>query len=400
MSLKELNEKRNTLAGQMRHLHETIGDNEWTVDQRTQWDNMKKELDSLDGKIERENELRQFDQQFVEAQEPPQEKRSEANPELEHRTVFDRFMRQGAAELTSEQRKVLNEMRAQSVGANEQGGYTVPKEFQARIVEQMKAYGGLASVSRIITTSDGRLIEWLMADATAEVGELVGENQAVSEEDTGFGIATLGARKLSSKLIRVSNELLQDSAIDIEGYLAARIAERIGRAEAKYLIQGTGTGTPAQPKGLEVSVTGKTATTTADKVSWQDINALIHSIDPAYRGAGNTRLLFNDNTFRVLKELEDAQKRPLWLPSIAGVAPSTILGYQYVIDQGVADIGKDKKFLYFGDFNRFIVRRVSYMTLKRLAERYAEFDQTGFLAFHRFDCALEDTSAIKALIGK
>ena len=40
------------------------------------------------------------------------------------------------------------------------------------------------------------------------------------------------------------------------------------------------------------------------------------------------------------------------------------------------------------------------MTLKRLVERYAEFDQTGFLAFHRFDCVLEDTGAIKALVGK
>lgn len=399
MSLKELNEKRNTLAGQMRNLHETIGDNEWTVDQRTQWDNMKKELDNLDGKIERENELRQFDQQFVENQTPPQEQR-QVDPQLEPRSVFDEFMRRGAQDFSAEQRKVLAEMRVQSVGSNEQGGYTVPKEFQARIVAQMQAYGGLANISRILTTSDGRTIEWLTADSTSEVGELVGENQAATEADTAFGIANLGAKKLSSKVIRVSNELLQDSAIDIEGYLADRIAERIGRAEAKFLVQGTGAGSPQQPKGLEVSVTGTTTATTVGKVDWKDINALIHAIDPAYRGAGNTRLLFNDNTFRVLKELEDAQKRPLWLPSIAGVAPSTILGYQYAIDQGVADIGTGKKFLYFGDFNRFIVRRVSYMTLKRLVERYAEFDQVGFLAFHRFDCALEDASAIKALVGK
>lgn len=309
-------------------------------------------------------------------------------------------MRRGAQDFSPEQRKILAEMRVQSVGSNEQGGYTVPKEFQARIVAQMQAYGGLANISRILTTSDGRTIEWLTADSTSEVGELVGENQAATEADTAFGIANLGAKKLSSKVIRVSNELLQDSAIDIEGYLAERIAERIGRAEAKFLVQGTGAGSPQQPKGLEVSVTGTTTATTAGKVDWKDINTLIHAIDPAYRGAGNTRLLFNDNTFRVLKELEDAQKRPLWLPSIAGVAPSTILGYQYAIDQGVADIGTGKKFLYFGDFNRFIVRRVSYMTLKRLVERYAEYDQVGFLAFHRFDCALEDASAIKALVGK
>lgn len=52
-----------------------------------------------------------------------------------------------------------------------------------------------------------------------------------------FGTAILGAKKLSSKIIRVSNELLQDSGVDIEAYLAGRIAQRIGRGEAKYLVQ-------------------------------------------------------------------------------------------------------------------------------------------------------------------
>lgn len=399
MSLKDLQQKRNALAGQMRNLHETIGENEWTVDQRTQWENMKGELDKLETQIQREEDLRALDQKVVTDAEPPKEDR-QTNPELEQRFVFDAFLRNGLSELTTEQRKVLGEMRAQAVGANEKGGYTVPKEFQARIVEQMKAYGGIASVSQILNTSDGRTIEWLTADSTAEIGELIGENQAASEEDTNFGIANLGVKKLSSKIIRVSGELLNDSAIDIEGYLAQRIAERIGRAEAKYLIQGTGLGSPAQPKGLEASVTGTTQVATAGKVDWKDINALIHSIDPAYRNAAQSRLAFNDNTLKVLKEMEDAQKRPLWLPDIRGVAPATILGCQYVIDQGIKDIGAGNKFIYAGDFNRFIVRRVSYMTLKRLVERYAEFDQVGFLAFHRFDCVLEDTSAIKALVGK
>ena len=56
-----------------------------------------------------------------------------------------------------------------------------------------------------------------------------------------FGTAILGAKKLSSKIIRVSNELLQDSGVDIESYLANRIAQRIGRGERP--LRGTGTGT-------------------------------------------------------------------------------------------------------------------------------------------------------------
>lgn len=405
--LHELQEKRRNIAAQMRTLHDKIGDNAWTDEQRTEWNKMKTDLDAVDASIAREDELRSMDEKLVKEQEEAEaEKRAKKDGEKtlsadERRgQAFNAFLRNGLTNLTPEERQALNEMRAQGVGVNDHGGYTVPKEMQARIVEQMKAYGGIASVAQILTTSDGRTIEWITADGTTEEGELIGENTAATEADTLFGIANLGAKKLSSKIIRVSNELLQDSAINIESYLADRIAQRIGRAEAKYLIQGTGAGTPAQPKGLAASVTGTTQAKTAGKVDWLDVNALLHSLDPAYRNVGNSRLAFNDNTFKVLKEMVDAQNRPLWLPDVAGVAPSTILGKQYVIDQGIADIAKDAKFLYFGDFNRFVVRRVAYMTLKRLVERYAEFDQTAFLAFHRFDCVLEDTSAIKALIGK
>lgn len=405
--LHELQEKRRNIAAQMRTLHDKIGDNAWTDEQRTEWNKMKTELDGVDAVISREEELRSMDEKFVKEQEAAEaEKRAKKDGEktlsVDERLgqAFNAFLRNGLTNLTPEERQALNEMRTQGVGVNDHGGYTVPKEMQTRIVEQMKAYGGIASVEQILTTSDGRTIEWITADGTTEEGELIGENTAATEADTLFGIANLGAKKLSSKIIRVSNELLQDSAINIESYLADRIAQRIGRAEAKYLIQGTGAGTPAQPKGLAASVIGTTQAKTAGDVGWLDVNALLHSLDPAYRNVGNSRLAFNDNTFKVLKEMVDAQNRPLWLPDVAGVAPSTILGKQYVIDQGIADIAKDAKFLYFGDFNRFVVRRVAYMTLKRLVERYAEFDQTAFLAFHRFDCVLEDTSAIKALIGK
>ena len=398
--LHELQEKRRNIAAQMRQLNDEIGEKTWSDEQRTKWDSMKHELSGIESQIEREESLRSTDALFVEEQRQVEvESKPVIDVEAKRSQAFDSFLRRGLGELTQEERQIMAELRAQGAGTDNKGGYTVPKEMQARIVEQMKAYGGIASVAQILNTADGRIITWATANGTAEEGELIGENAAATEQDTEFGTAELGAKKLSSKIIRVSNELLQDSGVDIESYLSRRIAERIGRAEAKYLIQGTGVGSPAQPKGLQTSVTGTTQAAAA-AVSWQDLNALIHSVDPAYRNTGTTRLAFNDNTLKALKEMVDGQKRPLWLPDVAGVAPATILGQQYVIDQGIDDIGASKKFAYFGDFNRFIIRRVSGMTLRRLVERYAEFDQVGFLAFHRFDCVLEDTSAIKALTGK
>ncbi|HHR5992291.1 TPA: phage major capsid protein [Providencia alcalifaciens] len=402
MKLHELKQKRNTIAVDMRAIHEKVGEGVMTDEQRTEWNKAKTELENLEAQIEREEQLRSLDQEFVDDKEQEQRRNPENDPEVakvERRNLaFDRFVRSGFGELSTEERQALKELRAQGTSPDEKGGYTVPTQMLNKIIEQMKAYGGIASVAQILTTSTGQDITWSTSDGTEEEGELLGENTAASEQDVEFGTAILGAKKLSSKIIRVSNELLQDSGVNIEAYLGSRIAQRIGRGEAKYLVKGTGAGSPLQPKGLDASVTGTVDASAT--FGWKDINALEHALDPAYRNGPKFRLAFNDDTLKNLKEMEDAQKRPLWLPSIAGVAPSTILGMQYVVDQAIDKMEAGKKFIFCGDFDRFILRRVTYMTLKRLVERYAEYDQTAFLAFHRFDCVLEDTSAIKALVGK
>lgn len=407
MKLHEMKQKRNTIASDMRALHEKIGDTTWTEEQRTQWSAAKSELDALDVRIAREGELRRQDQNYVDDNEKEnrhQQDKDPANPDAKagerRAAAFDRFLRHGFSELSAEERQAVKELRAQGTSPDVKGGYTVPTQMLNKIVDSMKAYGGIASVAQILNTSTGQDITWSTSDGTAEEGELLGENTETTEEDVTFGTAVLGAKKLSSKIIKVSNELLQDSGVDIEAYLASRIGQRIGRGEAKYLVQGTGAGTPVQPKGLVASVTGTVNTASAAAFTWQEMNKLKHAIDPAYRGGPKFRWAFNDSTLQVIEEMVDDQKRPLWLPDVVGGTPATILNVPYVIDQAIDGIAAGKKFAFLGDFDRFIVRRITYMTLKRLVERYAEYDQTAFLAFHRFDCVLEDTAAIKALVGK
>ncbi len=327
MTLHELKQRRNTIAAEMRALHEKIGDSAWTEEQRTEWNKAKTELDSINEQIQREESLRNLDQQLVDNQEPEQRNQpthSETEQQERRAAAFDKFLRQGLGEMTPEERQALRELRAQGVSPDEKGGYTVPTQMLNKVVEAMKAYGGIASVAQILSTSTGQTIEWSTADGTTEEGELLGENAVASEEDTTFGTESLGAKKLSSKIIRVSNELLLDSGIDMEAYLAKRIAERLGRGEARYLVKGTGKGSPQQPKGLETSVTG--TVDAAAKFGWKDMNALKHALDPAYRNTGTFRWAFNDSTLKLITEMEDAQRRPLWLPEIAGVVPSTVLG--------------------------------------------------------------------------
>lgn len=397
--LHELKEKRNTIAMQMRNMHEKAGDNPWTDEQRSEWKKAKGELDAVDEQIQREEQLRSLDDTHARNNAPEKPQAQEPGSLDEQRSAaFGKFLRSGREGLSAEERKLLAEMRAQGTSTGEAGGYTVPTTMLNRVSESMKACGGLAAICQIMTTEGGVAISWPTSDGTAEEGELIGENTATGEDDIEFGSASLGAKKLSSKVIRVSNELLSDSGIDIEAFISNRIAMRLWRGESKYLVQGTGLG--LQPKGLNTSVTGTVAASGAAAFTWKDFNALKHAVDPAYRAMPGFRIAFNDNTLKLASDMEDAQGRPLWLPAVAGLAPATILGMQYAIDQSIADIAAGKKFAFAGDFNRFIIRRIKYMVLRRLVERYAEYDQTGFLAFHRFDCVLEDTAAIKALTGK
>jgi len=406
MTLNELKQKAAQLATEMRSLHESVADGQaMTGEQRAKWEEMRSAHAVLTDKIQREQVLRDNDQSFVERSQTELDAERRANngelsQDEQRAAAFDAFVRRGLGDLTPEERSVLNEMRAQSSSQGDKGGYTVPTTLLNKVFEKMKAYGGIASVAQLLLTDSGGAIEWSTSDGTEEIGELLGENGQASEGDVSFGTASLGAHKLSSKVIRAPNELLADSGINMDEFLSGRIASRLGRGEAFYLVKGSGAGSPAQPLGLEASTSvGKIAASAAD-FTWQEINGLIHSIDPAYRAAPQFRLAFNDNTLQRIEEMVDGNNRPLWLPGIDAERPATILKQRYVVDQAIDNIGAGKKFMFGGDFAQFIVRRVRYMVLKRLVERYAEFDQTGFLAFHRFGCVLQDVAAVKALQGK
>lgn len=401
--LHELYAKRNSIATSMRQLNEKIGDKTWTPEQRSEWDQHKANFDEVDQQIKREEQLRDVENRHFEDNEQRgnggREQNQDADPESQseasYRSAFGRFLRSGQSDLTPEERSIFKEYRAQSSTTPGKGGETIPKEFRGLIVDKMRAYGGIANICQVLETDKGNVMEWVVTDGTNDLGDLLGENDDAGESDVSFSMGSLGAKKLTSKIIRVPNELLQDNSVNMEAYLAQRIASRIGRKEAQLIVQGTGVGSPIQNKGLVASTTLSQAAAANNGITAQDFLNLKHKVDPAYRMGA--RFAFNDTTLLLLKSLKDAQGRPLWMPSIAGVSPSTIDGDQFTIDQAIASVGAGAVSAFYGDFSRFVLRRVRYMQLKRLVERFAEYDQTAFLAFHRFDTVLEDTSAIAKL---
>jgi HK97 family phage major capsid protein len=326
---------------------------------------------------------------------PTQEDRA-----AEYGSAFDTYMRRGIGEMSGEQRTLLQqgfvESRAIGEGTGAAGGYTVPVEFQARLVETMKAYGGILAVADVITTADGAPIQWATNNDTANIGALLSENTQVSEQDFTFGTATLGAYMYTSKAVRASFQLLQDSAFDLNAWLPRKLGERIGRALSVHLATGTGSG---QPQGLITGLTNTQTAAGATAITYADLVALEFKIDPAYRNSPTLQYVFADSALRNIRMAVDTTGRPLWAPSVADGVGDTINGHPYTVDNNLATLATGSRSVVFGDIRAaYVVRQVTGAQTLRLTERWADYLQVGFLGFARFDALVQDSSAAAVLV--
>lgn len=374
-----------------------------TAEERQAWDRAEADLTAASEDVERMERMARLDtvqrDQLVIADGPTGEDRGNADPEAAYRGAFSQYVRGGMSGLDNEQRQLLmsnmSEVRAQATSPGSAGGYFIPTDTLNQITETMKAYGGILGLANVLNTTSGNPLNWPSNDDTANVGAILAENSQITEQDVTLGQKTLGAYTYTSKLVRVSLQLLQDSAFSIDTWLPRKLGERIGRAVAAHLATGTGT---AQPEGLFTNATaGKTGTTgQTTSIIYDDLIDLIHSVDPAYRQSPNTRFVMSDSALKMVRKLKDGNSLPLWQPSTQMGVPDTLLGYGVTVDNGVPVPAANAKSIGFGDVNAaYVVRQVAGGQLMRLEERYADYLQVGFFGFMRLDAKPDDTSAFR-----
>ena len=319
----------------------------------------------------------------------------------------DAFGRQIRGRATAEDRELLMsraesltpEQRAMSVGTDSAGGYTVPEGFYNQLTEAMKAFGGMrASRATVLTTASGAPIPFTTANDTGNTGAILGENTQVAEQDSTFGTVNIGAYMYTSKLVRVSLQLIQDSAFNLEAYLATMLGTRIARITNTHFTTGDD---DSKPNGIvTASTAGKPgASGQVATVTYADLVDLQHSVDPSYRTGAEW--MFHDSTLKALKKLVDGESRPLWAPGIAVREPDTILSHPYVINQDMPVMEASAKSILFGDLSKYLIRDVTGAQLLVLRERYADYLQVGFLAFSRHDGDLIDagTNPVKHYVN-
>ena len=315
--------------------------------------------------------------------------------------AFGAYLRRGAGSLgEAEQRALMAgqpgpELRAAAEGTNSAGGYLVPTTTLQRMVNVMKAYGGVASLATELPTDTGNPLNYPSNDDTANVGAIVAENAQATQQDFTFGSITLNSYMYTSKIVLVSIQLLQDSIFDLNAWIPDRFGVRIGRAQAAHFATGNGSG---QPQGITVGLSSGTTMGTAGTLKYTDLVNLEQSVDPAYRVRGRAQYVFSDPFLTAARKIVDSNNRPVWQPTFAPGFPDTINGWQYTVDNSLPDMTAANKPAVFGDISEaYIVRRVAGASVLRLTERYADYLQVGFLAFSRADGKVQNASAAKVL---
>lgn len=346
-------------------------------------------------RVEKINELNAEQKEVIEA------KAAEVNTtqdevvdiEKQYANAFSNYLKGGTSGLSNDEREVMSEKRAQAAGTDSAGGYMVPQEFSDEMTAAMQAFGGIRSIARVINTASGGTLDWPTVNSTALTGEWLAENSTAAEQDETFANVTLSAYTASSKYVKYSRQLMQDSAFDINSHVAQALGERIGRVTATAYVAGSGSG---QPTGVKDEATPFSAADDAT-ISMDDMIGLKHDLDPSYRM--NATWVMNDSTLKSISTLKDSDGQYLWRPSLIEGSPDLILGHNYVIDQDMQSIGAGLRSVLFGDFSKYVIRDVMGFDLLRLDERFADAFQVAFVAFLRTDGKLIDGGggAVKAL---
>ena len=282
-----------------------------------------------------------------------------------------------------------------SEGTDSEGGYLVPDEFEHTLVEALNEKNVVREHSHIITTSSGsHKIPVVVTKGTAT---WIDENSAFTEDDDVFGQEQLDAHKVGT-IVKVSQELLQDSAFDLEAYFEREFLRRIGDKEEEAFLVGNGTKKPTgilnATGGAQVGVT--TASSTA--ITADEVIDLFYSLKAPYRK--NAIWILNDSTLKAIRKLKNGSGDYLWQPAIKDGEVSTILGRPYFTSSFVPEIAAGAKTIAFGDFDYYWIGDRKGITVQRLNERYADYGQVGFLAYKRLDGKLILPEAIKVLQQK
>ena len=379
MTIKELNERRLKLIADARAILNSAdaANRSLTAEEQEQYDKLLAEEAEIRGRIERMLELEKRNNIVVEVAS------NTAGNSNQYRSAFDRYVRVGLSGLDPA------EYRALGVGTGASGGYLVPREMDDLIVQLLIEQNFVRGIATVIRTNSPHDIP---VESSLGTAAWTAEAAAFTESDVTFAQKTLSGHKLAT-LVKVSEELLQDSAFDLEAYLASVIARRFAVAEEAAFLVGDGSGKPSgifPAAGVGVTAAANNA------IAADELISLYYSLASPYRA--RAVWVMKDSTAAAIRKLKDSQGQYLWQPALSAGSPDTLLGRPVYTSTNVDAIGSSKRSVLFADFSFYYIGERGPRQLQRLNEAFAVNGQVGFRAWERLDGVLTLQDAAKVLV--
>nr|DAZ80414.1 MAG TPA: major capsid protein [Caudoviricetes sp.] len=355
------------------------------------YDKMEAEVVDLGKEIDRLERQAVIDAELAKATSTPITNKPNTQPGGETKTgrATDEYKR---AFWNSMRNKNSYEIQnALSIGTDSEGGYLVPDEYEKKLVEALEDEVFFRSLATVIKTSSGdRKIPIVTSKGEAA---WIDEGGQFPESDDSFGQTSIGAHKLAT-MIKVSDELLNDSVFNIEQYISKEFGRRIGTKEEEAFFIGDGTGKPIgifnKTGGADIGVTAATTSITFD-----DVMDLYYSLRAPYRNKATW--LLNDSTVKAIRKLKDGNGNYIWQPSVREGEPDRILNRPYRTSIYVPELAAGNRVMAFGDYSYYWIADRQGRSFKRLNELFATTGQVGFLASERVDGKLILSEAVKTL---
>lgn len=283
-------------------------------------------------------------------------------------------------------------------GSATAGGNTVPTSFRNQLLEHMIESSGILSAgATVLNTSTGETIEMPVTTGFSSAA-LTAEGSAISESDPAFAKRSLGAYKYGV-IVQVSRELIDDTGVDLTGFIARQAGRACGNALGADLVTGNGS---SKPSGIvQTATTGVTGGTgVTGKFTADNLIDLMFSVIAPYRNSRPCGWIMKDTTLADVRKLKDTTNQYLWQPSLQVGVPDSLLGKPVFTDPNVAAPAVNAKSVIFGDISAYFVRLAGGVRFERSDEFAFNADLVTFKAVVRGDGILADQSgAVKVFVG-
>jgi HK97 family phage major capsid protein len=282
---------------------------------------------------------------------------------------------------------------AQSAQQGSKGGYFVPETMVGMIEIARLEHGSVRQVAEIIRTGSGNPLTWPTVDDTTVEGRLVGENVARTATDIGtIGKTTWGAYTISSDIIKVPFELMEDSVFNVVSLVTDLMGERLAHKEGELFTTGTGVG---QPQGIVTGAGAGNTTAGATAITLNELHNLAHTVGTYYRRRG--AYMMHPSIIKYVMQLVDGTGQFLWQPSVQLGVPDRFRGYSvYENEEMQSTVTTATKTAIFGELAKYKIRDVGSIRISRLNELYAGNAQIGFVAHTRVDGGILNAGASTA----